>query len=109
MVPLTRSSIDVVGDRDHTADGALVGVEDVDQDPLPTEQPGQGHHERGDPESGDDGALKRSDEGARQPCPTMSAAHQTQFCGAPIRAMAMDAPTAPTNPTERSISLRMRA
>ena len=41
--------------------------------------------------------------------PTMSPAHQTQFCGAPIRAMAMDAPTAPTNPTERSISLRIRA
>ena len=41
--------------------------------------------------------------------PTMSPAHQTQFCGELIRAMAMDAPTAPTNPTERSISLRIRA
>ena len=46
---------------------------------------------------------------AQAAMPTMSPAHQTQFCGAPIRAMAMDAPTAPTNPTERSISLRRRA
>ena len=41
--------------------------------------------------------------------PTMSAAHQGQFCGDPISAIAMAAPTAPTKPTERSISLRSRA
>ena len=41
--------------------------------------------------------------------PTMSAAHQGQFCGDPISAIAMAAPTAPTKPTERSISLRIRA
>ena len=41
--------------------------------------------------------------------PTMMAAHHGQFWGEPIRASAMAAPTAPTNPTERSISLRIKA
>ena len=41
--------------------------------------------------------------------PTMTPAHQGQFCGAPMRASAMAAPTAPTKPTERSISLRISA
>ena len=39
----------------------------------------------------------------------MTAAHQGQSVGEPIRAKAMAAPTAPTKPTERSISLRIRA
>ena len=41
--------------------------------------------------------------------PTMIAAHQGQFWGAPMRASAMVVPTAPTKATERSISLRIRA
>ncbi len=46
---------------------------------------------------------------AQAAMPTMIPAHQGQFCGAPISARAMAAPTAPTKPTERSISLRIRA
>ena len=41
--------------------------------------------------------------------PTMMPAHHGQFCGDPMSAKAMAAPTAPTKPTERSISLRIRA
>ena len=54
----------VVGDRDHSADGALVDVEDVDEDALPAQETGQGDDERGDPEPGDDGSLEGADHGA---------------------------------------------
>ncbi len=41
--------------------------------------------------------------------PTIRPAHHGQLVGAAIRARAIVAPTAPTKPTDRSISLRMRA
>ena len=41
--------------------------------------------------------------------PTMTPAHQGQLLGFEISAAVMAAPTAPTKPTDRSISLRMRA
>ena len=41
--------------------------------------------------------------------PTMTAAHQGQSYEGHISAIAMAAPTPPTKPTERSISLRSRA
>ena len=54
---------DVVGDGDSAA--AAMPVDQVDEDPLPAEQTGQGHHEGGQADLDDQEPLERADGGGR--------------------------------------------
>lgn len=73
-------------------------VEDVEQDPLEREQPSEGHHERRDLQTGDDGPLDQAEEAAeaepgenrRPPRPVVQLAVQYEHHRRPARGVVAD-------------------